>query len=65
MTLPDGPTFKGTLSLNQDSYHVAWDGGPAGDWQIIYAPGTYAYVRPDGSAGGAVTKIVPGNPEGF
>lgn len=66
MTLPDGPTLKGTLTLNDTGYHIAWDGGPAGDWQITHEPGAFIYTRPDGSAGGGpVTKIVPGNPEGF
>ena len=65
MTLPDGPTFQGALTMKPDGYHVAWTGGPAGDWQIAYEPGTLTYIGPEGTPAGTVTKIVPGNPEGF
>lgn len=65
MSLPGGPTFKGRLELKQDGYFVSWDSGPAGDWKIGYAPGTFTYIDPDGNPAGTVTKIVPGNPENF
>ncbi|MHA1567140.1 MAG: hypothetical protein ACTSX7_17655 [Alphaproteobacteria bacterium] len=65
MTLPDGPTFKGTLDIGNDGYSTNWEGGPKGNWQIGYEPGKFTYFGPDGKAGGTVTKIVPGNPANF
>ncbi|MEP3277962.1 MAG: hypothetical protein ABJN26_24580 [Stappiaceae bacterium] len=65
MTLPNGPSMKGVMTLQTDGYHVAWSGGPAGDWKISYEPGKLTYIGPDGNPAGTVTKIVPGNPEKF
>lgn len=65
MTLPDGPTFKGDLKINESGYFVDWQEGPAGDWQIIYEPGTFTYLGPNGKAVGTITKIVPGNAAKF
>ena len=65
MTLPGGPTFKGDLKINESGYFVDWQEGPAGDWQIIYEPGTFTYLGPDGKAVGTITKIVPGNAAKF
>lgn len=65
MALPDGPRLSGTLELRGSGYFVAWEGGPAGAWSIAHAPGRFVYVRPDGTEAGPVTRIVPGNPEGF
>ena len=65
MKLPDVPAMRGTLTMKQDGYHVAWDNGPAGDWQIAWEAGTFTYIGPDGKPAGHITKIVPGNPEGF
>ncbi len=65
MTLPDGPTLKGRLEIGHDGYSIDWEGGPQGDWKIDYAPGKFIYIGPDGTPGGSVTKIVPGNPENF
>ncbi len=65
MTLPNGPTWQGTMSLKKDGYYVNWKDGPDGDWKIAYQPGTFTYIGPDGKAAGTITKIVPGNPEKF
>lgn len=65
MTLPGGPTLKGDLKINETGYFVEWQGGPAGDWQIIYEPGTFTYHGPDGKAVGTITRIVPGNAANF
>ena len=65
MTLPAGPTYKGSIKINHDGYVTNWEGGPQGGWQIGYEPGNFTYVGPDGKVAGTVTKIVPGNPENF
>lgn len=65
MTLPNGPTWTGKLELKGDGYFVDWEDGPAGDWRIGYEPGVFTYFGPDGKPAGNITKIVPGNPEGF
>ena len=65
MTLPGVPAMKGTMTLKEDGYHVAWDDGPAGDWKITFEPGTLTYIGPDGKPAGTITKIVPGNPENY
>ncbi len=65
MTLPDGPTFKGSLEIHADGYRTNWEGGPEGNWQIGYEPGKFTYIGADGTPGGTVTKIVPGNPADF
>ncbi len=65
MTLPGVPAMKGELTIHEDSYHVKWAGGPAGDWKIAYEPGKFTYIGPDGKPAGTVTKIVPGNPEKY
>lgn len=65
MTLPGVPAMKGVLKIVADGYHVAWNGGPPGNWQITYQPGKLTYLGPDGKPAGFVTKIVPGNPEGY
>lgn len=65
MSVPDGPTWKGALELREDGYFVDWTEGPAGAWKIGYEPGVFTYYGPDGEAAGTITRIVPGNPEGF
>lgn len=65
MTLPDGPTWKGSLKINADGYFVNWEDGPQGNWKIAYEPGKFTYIGPDGKPAGTISKIVPGNPEQF
>ncbi|MEM6339831.1 MAG: hypothetical protein AAF729_01675 [Pseudomonadota bacterium] len=65
MTLPGHAPLKGTVTMQSDGYHVAWEEGPAGDWKIRYEAGTFTYVGPDGEDAGTITRIVPGNPEGY
>jgi hypothetical protein len=65
MALPDAPRLRGTLEMRETGYFVAWEGGPAGAWSIAHAPGRFVYIRPDGVEAGPITRIVPGNPEGF
>jgi hypothetical protein len=40
-------------------YHVAWEGGPAGDWQIAQEAGRLVYIDPTGRNAGHVTRIEP------
>ncbi|MEO0496791.1 MAG: hypothetical protein AAF141_05395 [Pseudomonadota bacterium] len=65
MTLPGVPAMEGQLTLKSDGYHVAWDNGPAGDWKIRHENGVFTYVGPDGKDAGTISKIVPGNAEGY
>ncbi|MEM1400731.1 MAG: hypothetical protein AAGF58_12655 [Pseudomonadota bacterium] len=65
MRPPGGPTFKGTVDIRDDGYTTDWIDGPTGNWRIDHVPGAFSYIGPDGNPAGTVTKIVPGNPEGF
>ncbi|WP_298920438.1 hypothetical protein [uncultured Roseobacter sp.] len=65
MTLPGKEPLVGDMTVYADGYHVAWQGGPAGDWQIAHEAGAFTYIGPDGKAAGTITKIVPGNSEGY
>ncbi len=65
MTLPGQSPLVGALDIGLDGYHVAWVDGPAGDWKIAHEAGIFTYLGPDGDAAGTITKIVPGNPEGY
>ena len=65
MSLPGKDVLVGDMTMNEDGYHVAWKGGPAGNWQIGHQAGEFSYIRPDGQVAGTITKIVPGNPEGY
>ncbi|MBD3664266.1 hypothetical protein [Sulfitobacter aestuariivivens] len=65
MTLPGQDPWTGALTMLEDGYHVAWKNGPEGNWQIRHAQGVFTYVGPDGNDAGTITKIVPGNPEGY
>ncbi|MCV3273871.1 hypothetical protein [Roseobacter sinensis] len=65
MTLPGEGALVGDMTVYTDGYHVAWQGGPAGDWKIGHEAGVFTYTGPDGEAAGTITKIVPGNPEGY
>ncbi|MEO0542234.1 MAG: hypothetical protein AAFY99_00335 [Pseudomonadota bacterium] len=65
MTLPGQDAWIGDLKLMKDGYHVAWKDGPAGDWKITHQAGEFTYIGPDGNAAGTITRIVPGNPEGY
>lgn len=59
MVLPGNVTMHGIWHLLPDGYHVAWHDGPAGKWQIDWAPGKMTYLDPTGKAAGTVTGIAP------
>jgi hypothetical protein len=65
MTLPGKPTLQGALTMGANGYHIAWQNGPAGNWQIQHQAGKFTYIGPDGKAAGTITRIVPGNPERY
>jgi hypothetical protein len=66
MRLPKAEkSLKGQVTLENDGYHVKWEGGPEGFWKIAYEPGTFTYFGPDGEAAGTITRLVPGNVAGF
>ncbi|MBL9047788.1 MAG: hypothetical protein JNK34_10870 [Tabrizicola sp.] len=59
MVLPGKPPINGEWKPLQQGYHVAWRGGPAGDWQIAYELGRLTYIDPTGREAGTVTRIEP------
>jgi hypothetical protein len=63
MVLPDGASWTGAWHLTDAGYHVAWEQGPSGDWQLNYTPGRIGYVNSDGQELGTITRIVFGNAE--
>ncbi len=65
MTLPGGVTWEGTMKLKADGYFVDWVDGPEGGWQLGHTYGQITYINDKGEVIGVVTKMVPGNPEGF
>lgn len=65
MRLPGGQLLTGRWSLLEDGYHVAWEDGPEGDWHIDHEPGCFAYLDQSRERRGVVSRIVPGDPEGF
>ena len=65
MRLPGGKRMTGRWSLRDDGYHVAWRDGPEGDWHIDHVPGRFAYLDGTREKRGEVSRIVPGDPEGF
>ncbi|MEO0911922.1 MAG: hypothetical protein AAFY59_02890 [Pseudomonadota bacterium] len=65
MTLPNGVTWEGTMVLKADGYFVDWADGPEGDWQLGHVPGQITYIDGKGEVIGMITRLVPGNPEGF
>lgn len=62
MVLPGKAAMTGHWQLHADGYHVAWEGGPAGNWQIAHAAGQLTYIDPAGSEAGTVTRIEPIGP---
>ena len=65
MRLPGGQQLTGRWSLIEDGYHVSWQDGPSGDWFIDHAPGCFAYLDQSRERRGEISRIVPGDPEGF
>jgi hypothetical protein len=59
MVLPGKPPMTGEWHLLSSGYHVAWQGGPNGDWQIAHETGRLTYVDPTGREVGTVTRIEP------
>jgi hypothetical protein len=62
MVLPGKPPMNGAWHALPQGYHVAWAGGPAGDWQIRHEAGSLTYVDPTGKDAGTVTRIEPMQP---
>ncbi len=59
MVLPGKPPMNGEWYLLPKGYHVAWHGGPFGDWQIRHEAGRLTYIDPTGREAGTVTRIEP------
>lgn len=59
LVLPGKPPVNGAWHLLPNGYHVAWHGGPSGDWQIRHEVGQLVYIDPTGREVGKVTKIEP------
>jgi hypothetical protein len=59
MVLPGKPPMMGEWYPLPQGYHVAWHGGPFGDWQIKHEAGCLTYVDPDGREAGTITRIEP------
>lgn len=62
MVLPGKPPMTGEWTFQDEGYHVAWSGGPAGDWQIRHEVGRLVYLDPTGREAGTVTRIEPIQP---
>jgi hypothetical protein len=62
MLIPGQEAMTGRWHALQTGYHVAWDGGPAGDWQISHEAGRLTYIDPTGREAGTVTRIEPIGP---
>jgi hypothetical protein len=65
MALPDGTRLAGSWRITESGYHVDWEGGRSGSWQIDVTPGRIAYLDANGVERGLVTRIVPGDAAGF
>ena len=65
MRLPDKAPMSGSIEIGDDGYTVSWNDGPEGAWQIGHEPGVFTYLGPDGEPAGTISRIVPGDPEGF
>jgi hypothetical protein len=59
MVLPGQDPMTGRWHAHADGYHVAWDGGPIGNWQIKHEVGRLTYIDPTGREAGTVTRIEP------
>jgi hypothetical protein len=62
MVLPGKDPMTGRWHPLPTGYHVSWEGGPAGDWQIAHEAGRLTYVDPTGREAGTVTRIEPIQP---
>jgi hypothetical protein len=62
MVLPGKDPMTGRWHAHADGYHVAWDGGPTGNWQIKHEAGRLTYIDPTGREAGTVTRIEPIGP---
>jgi hypothetical protein len=62
MVLPGKEPMRGEWYPLPDGYHVAWYGGPAGDWRIKHEAGRLVYVDGEGKEAGTVTRIEPIGP---
>jgi hypothetical protein len=59
MVLPGKDPMRGEWYPLPDGYHVAWIGGPSGDWQIRHDIGRLVYVDDTGREAGTITRIEP------
>jgi hypothetical protein len=60
MRLPgQDAAMTGRWRMLADGYHIAWDGGPSGNWQIAQDAGRLVYIDPTGRNAGPVTRIEP------
>jgi hypothetical protein len=59
MVLPGKPAMNGEWQPLPDGYHVAWMGGPEGEWKIAHDIGRLTYIDPTGRDAGTVTRIEP------
>jgi hypothetical protein len=62
MVLPGKEPMRGEWYPLPDGYHIAWHGGPAGDWRIKHEAGRLVYVDDAGKESGIVTRIEPIGP---
>jgi hypothetical protein len=62
MVLPGKPAMRGMWTPLPGGYHVAWTGGPQGDWRIAHEAGRLTYIDPTGKEVGVVTRIEPIRP---
>ena len=62
MVLPGQPPMNGEWKQLPAGYHVAWSGGPQGEWKIGHEAGRLIYIDPTGREAGTVTKIEPIQP---
>ncbi len=62
MVLPGKDPMQGNWHLLPKGYHVSWQDGPSGDWQIAHEVGRLTYIDPAGRAAGTVTRIEPAGP---
>jgi hypothetical protein len=62
MLIPGKDVMTGRWHALEDGYHVAWEGGPEGKWQIAHEEGRLTYIDPTGRKAGTVTRIEPNGP---
>ncbi|MEM8753362.1 MAG: hypothetical protein AAGF90_10320 [Pseudomonadota bacterium] len=61
MRLPSGDELSGEWRLTEEGYHIAWEGGPSGEWRVAKTAERIFYVDAKGDERGDVTRISPGD----